>query len=46
MPKFQTRTKLSSFSCSKLNPVTKATQIQPETKEGKVEPKVERERGV
>ena len=45
MPKFQTQAKLSSFSRSKLNPITKATQIQPKTKKGKVESKVERERG-
>ena len=45
MPKFQTQAKLSSFSRSKLNPFTIATQIQPKIKEGKVEPKAERERG-
>ena len=45
MPKFQTQAKLSSFSHSKLNPITIATQIQPKTKEAKVEPKAERERG-
>ena len=44
MPKFQTQAKLSSFSRSKLNPITVATQIQPKTREEKVEPKAERER--
>ena len=34
MPKFQTQAKLLSFSRSKLIPVTKATEIQPKTKEG------------
>ena len=41
-PNFKTKPNCQAFSHPKLNPVTKTTQIQPKTEEGKVETKVER----